>query len=90
MARAAGSGVAVRARRRGYATWRHLLARLLREAARAGELRAGLDPHREGERLLLLIDGLAVQATLEPQRLPPRRQRALLRAELDRLRTTET
>lgn len=73
----------------GYATWRDLVARLLREAARGGELRSGLDPRHEGERLLLLIDGLALQATLEPERLPPRRQRALLRAELERLRTTK-
>jgi AcrR family transcriptional regulator len=88
----AGAAVSDRLRgvqRGGYATWRDLVARLLREAARAGELRAGLDPRREGERLLLLIDGLTLQATLEPERLPPRRQRALLRAELERLRTTE-
>jgi AcrR family transcriptional regulator len=86
----AGAAVSDRLRkvqRVGYATWRDLVARLLREAARAGELHSGLDPRREGERLLLLIDGLALQATLEPERLPPRRQRALLRAELERLRT---
>jgi AcrR family transcriptional regulator len=88
----AGAAVSDRLRdvqRVGYAMWRDLVARLLREAARAGELRTGLDPRHEGERLLLLIDGLALQATLEPERLPPRRQRALLRAELERLRTTE-
>jgi AcrR family transcriptional regulator len=86
---AAVSGRLRDVQRAGYATWRNLVARLLREAAHAGELRAGLDPRHEGERLLLLIDGLALQATLEPERLTPRRQRALLRAELERLRTTE-
>jgi AcrR family transcriptional regulator len=85
----AGAAVGDRLRevqRAGYATWRDLVARLLREAARAGELRDGVDPRSEGERLLLLVDGLTLQATLEPERLPPRRQQALLRAELERLR----
>jgi AcrR family transcriptional regulator len=85
----AGAAVSERLRevqRGGYATWRDLVARLLREAAGAGELRPDLDPRREGERLLLLVDGLTLQATLEPERLTPRRQRAFLRAELERLR----
>jgi AcrR family transcriptional regulator len=75
--------------RQGYASWRELVASLLDEAARAGELHPGLDRRGEGERLLLFIDGLAVQATLEPARLPPPRQRALLQAELERLRSTD-
>lgn len=70
--------------RAGYEQWRELVARLLGEAARRGEV--GRDTDGVGEELMCLVDGLLLQATLEPHRLPPARQVALLDAALARLR----
>jgi AcrR family transcriptional regulator len=75
--------------RAGYGAWLDLLSGALREARRRGELRDGVDPRRAAEKLLLLIDGLSLQGTLEPDRITPRRQRALLDAELQGLRRAE-
>ncbi len=71
--------------RKGYAVWRDLVAGLLRAGVTSNDVRPGVDARREAERLLLFVDGIALQATLEPERLTPRRQRALLRAEIARL-----
>ena len=71
--------------RAGYRQWRELVARVLGEAAARGEVAADLDPVSVGEQLMCLVDGLLMQATLEPQRLPPERQVQLLDAALARL-----
>lgn len=69
----------------GYAAWRELVARLLTEAAERGEVAAGLDTVGVGEELMCLVDGLLMQSTLEPGRLPPARQVHLLDVALARL-----
>jgi AcrR family transcriptional regulator len=69
----------------GYREWRELVARVLTEAAECGDVAADLDPEAVGEQLMCLVDGMLMQATLEPDRLPPARQIAFLDAALDRL-----
>jgi TetR/AcrR family transcriptional regulator, transcriptional repressor of bet genes len=70
--------------RAGYQEWRDLVARLLADAAARGEIVAD-DTIDVGEQLMCLVDGLLMQATLEPDRLPPARQVALVDAALARL-----
>jgi hypothetical protein len=69
----------------GYAAWRELVAQLVTEAAQRGEIAAEPDPGSVGEQLMCLVDGLLMQATLEPDRLPAARQVQLLDAVLARL-----
>jgi len=72
--------------RRRYVEWRGLLRDLLRAAQRAGELPHRLDPAREAESLVAFVDGIGLSATLEPARMPPRRQLTLVAAYIERLR----
>jgi AcrR family transcriptional regulator len=69
----------------GYGEWRELVSRLLTDAVQRGEVAPGLDSDTVGEQLLCLVDGLLMQATLEPERLPSARQVQLLDAALARL-----
>jgi AcrR family transcriptional regulator len=71
--------------RAGYAAWRELVAGLLTEAAERGEVAADLDTGNVEEQLMCLVDGLLMQATLEPDRLPAERQVQLLDLALARL-----
>lgn len=71
--------------REGYRGWRDLLALVLVQAQEAGELAPGVDLEAEGNHLLCLVDGLLLQATLEPRRLGPKRQVAQLDHALARL-----
>jgi AcrR family transcriptional regulator len=73
---------------RWYGLWRGLVRGLISGGQRSGELRADLDPQREAEALVALVDGVGLQATFEPERFPPGRQVSLLEAHLDRLRST--
>jgi AcrR family transcriptional regulator len=72
--------------RRRYVEWRGLLRDLLGDARGRGELPRRLDPAREAEALVAFVDGIGLSATLEPARMPPRRQLALVDAYLARLR----
>jgi hypothetical protein len=49
-----------------------LIAHILREAQRAGGVAGNADLTAEARHLCALLDGLALQATLWPERLPPR------------------
>ena len=71
---------------RRYEEWRGLVRSLITEAQRADELRKQLSAEREADALVALIDGIGIQATLEPHRLTPKRQTALVDRYLDRLR----
>ena len=62
--------------------WRQLVARVLGEAVERGEVAADLDPMSVGEQLMCLVDGVLMQATLEPLRLPAERQVQFLDAAL--------
>lgn len=71
---------------RRYAEWRALLTGVLRESRRNGELQTGeLDIARLVDQIVILIDGLGLQAILDPEHLPPRRLRALLDDSVDKL-----
>lgn len=75
-----------RVQRRGYTASLTLLTHVLREAAGSGELADDTDPGHEAERLLLFVDGLTIEATLDPERFTAGRQCALLATEIARLR----
>lgn len=72
--------------RRRYEAWRALLRGLLRDAQRHGDLPAGLHAAREADALVAFVDGIGLSATLEPSRLPPARQMAMIDAYLEGLR----
>jgi AcrR family transcriptional regulator len=69
----------------GYREWRQLVTRMLAEAVQRGEVPADLDSTDAGEQLMCLVDGLLMQATLEPRRLPADRQIRFLDAALEHL-----
>jgi AcrR family transcriptional regulator len=72
--------------RRRYRAWRDLVRRLLVAARARGELRATLSPAGEADALVAFIDGIGLQATLEPGRLTRARQLRMVDAYLRRLR----
>jgi AcrR family transcriptional regulator len=55
-----------RAQRAAYAQWRRLVADALRDGQEQGEVDAGVDVEREAAGLVALVDGLAVQASFDP------------------------
>ncbi|MCZ1008942.1 TetR/AcrR family transcriptional regulator [Streptomyces lydicus] len=63
-----------------------LMSRVLKEAQCAGRLPGDLDVELESTRLAALLDGLNLQATLLPDRYPPKLLRQVLRRHLDALR----
>lgn len=71
--------------RDGYRSWRALIRAVLEQASLAGELRQDLDTDAELDLLLCLVDGMLMQATLEPRRYPAARQQQLLESALARL-----
>jgi len=72
--------------RRRYRTWRGLVVDLVASAQRADELSARLVVADEADALVAFIDGIGLQATLEPARLTPARQLAMVEAYLQALR----
>ncbi|MGW6919201.1 TetR family transcriptional regulator C-terminal domain-containing protein [Kitasatospora sp. NPDC054939] len=62
-----------------------LIVRALEAAEASGGLLPGLDPAVESRRLSALLDGLTVQAVLQPERIGPEELRAVLRRHLDSL-----
>lgn len=67
-----------------------VIAGYLREGQLAGEIDPGRDPDDTAEALLGLIDGFSLHALLDPERLTPERQVALIDAELSRIRPRPT
>ncbi len=72
--------------RRRYREWRALVRPLLEAAQQRHELRAGLSPAREADAVVAFVDGIGLQATLEPQRLTRACQLRMIDAYLRRLR----
>ena len=62
-----------------YAELRTLVRSTLDAAAMAGSLASGIDRAAESDHILTLLDGLGLQALLEPERFPAAYQRRLLR-----------
>ena len=72
--------------RRRYRIWRGLVGDLVASAQRGGELSARLVVADEADALVAFIDGIGLQSTLEPARLTPARQLAMVEAYLQALR----
>lgn len=68
-----------------YDGMRMVVGRVLDRARRTGRLRDDLDIAVESERLSALLDGLAMNAVLQPDRLPPDMIRRILAVHLDSL-----
>jgi TetR/AcrR family transcriptional repressor of bet genes len=77
-AQAAGDPELATTQRDAYRAFRAEIARLVASAGRA----AGDDATSEAERLIALMDGVAVQALFDPESWPPDRQLAVLDAAL--------
>jgi AcrR family transcriptional regulator len=56
-----------RAQRLAYRAWRGLVADALRDAKEQGDLDVAVDVEREAAGLVALVDGLAVQASFDPE-----------------------
>lgn len=52
-----------------YATWRRAVADIVVQGQRAGRFRAGLDPEATAHALVALVDGLTLQAAVDPAAL---------------------
>lgn len=83
--RAAADETLAAEQRSWYEQWRGLARGLLLECQEQGTLPAKLDAAREADALVALVDGIGLQATLEPERLPAQSQVALLDRQLDLL-----
>lgn len=83
--RATGNEALGREQARWYAVWRSAVRSLVEECQRSGEIDPGLDPARAATTLVALVDGIGIQATFEPDRLPPEEQEGLLDEHLRRL-----
>jgi AcrR family transcriptional regulator len=55
-----------RAQRLAYDAWRRIVADALRDAREHGDIDEGVDVEREAAALVALVDGLAVQASFDP------------------------
>ncbi|MFI0741793.1 TetR/AcrR family transcriptional regulator [Streptomyces sp. NPDC021100] len=69
---------------------RALAAHVLTEIRNRGALADGLDTATESLRLCALLDGLTLQAVLQPDSVTPEAMRAVLRRHLDSLRAART
>ena len=56
-----------RAQRLAYEQWRRIVADALRDAQEQGEIDEDVDVEREAAALVALVDGLAVQASFDPE-----------------------
>jgi AcrR family transcriptional regulator len=65
-----------------YERWRGLVRGLILSCQEEGTLPAELDTAREADLLVALVDGVGLQATLEPERLTAAKQTALLERQL--------
>ena len=70
----------------GCRVWRRLIEEAIRIGTEDGSIRPDVSPADEAEALMAFVDGMGLQATLEPGRLPPERQRVLLELQLSRLK----
>lgn len=66
--------------------WVERIRSLLEEARSRGEVRPDIDPAAEAAALWVFSAGLGQQGLLHPEFMPPRRQKALIRNYLDKLR----
>lgn len=77
-AQAAGDAELAADQRDAYRGYRREVASLLRKAQAQGAVAAGVDPEATAERLIAVVDGVALQALFDPETWPPARQLAML------------
>ncbi len=70
---------------RRQATFRAVLLEALSAEVRAHRLASSVDPAHEADRLLVVINGVAMKAVLDPHEWPPSAQRMVLADHLDSL-----
>jgi AcrR family transcriptional regulator len=75
------------AQRDDYEFWWGLMRRRIEEAQRRREVRVRLDPDDVTHEFMVLINGLSLEAVMQPKRATPARQRARLRDALGRIAT---
>lgn len=83
--RAAADGALAAEQRGWYERWRGLVWALILACQEEGTLPARLDAAWEADALVALVDGIGLQATLEPERLTSERQVYLLDRQLEML-----
>ncbi|MDA8265506.1 MAG: TetR/AcrR family transcriptional regulator [Actinomycetota bacterium] len=71
--RAVGDEQLAAQQRRYYGEWRALIRTCLEEAVACGAARPGVVPSDEAVRIAALVDGIGIQAVLEPDRISPTR-----------------
>ncbi len=83
---AVGDEALAREHRARYQEWRAVVRRLVGEAVGEASFRADLAVRSETDRIVALVDGLGLQATLAPDQLRARRVRTLVVEHLASLR----
>ena len=83
--RAAGDPALAAEQKRRYQGWRALVRAILEQAKTDGDLAAKLDANREADAIVALIDGIGIQASFEPRRLPASAQLEMVDGYLERL-----
>lgn len=82
----AGSDAALAAEQKArYALWRRLVQNLILACQLEGSVGPDMDVDEATESIVALLDGIGIQATLEPDRLRPERQIALVDGYLSRI-----
>ena len=72
---------------KAFRRWRRRLVALLAEGQRSGRFLPDLDPEEAVDETIAIVDGVATQALLDPERWPPERQLAFLERHLARIST---
>lgn len=83
--RAASDASLAEEQKRRYTLWRGLVLNLILTCQREDAVRHGVDPEQEADSVIALVDGIGTQATLDPDRLSPERQIALVDRYLSRV-----
>jgi len=87
--RAVGDARLATFQRRSYGAWRSLLRGHFEEAVADAEVRGDLDCTDEAARTAALVDGLAIQALLEPERMTPAKVVEIMNSHLRSLAVVE-
>ena len=83
--RAASDALLAAEQKARYVPWRRLVQNLILACQREGSVGPDVDVQEATESIIALVDGIGIQATLEPDHLSPERQIALVHGYLSRL-----
>jgi len=68
-----------------YSEWRRSISEIIATGRRTGRFRADLDPHATASSLIATVDGITMQAVVDPEALDPDAQRRLIRSHVEAL-----